>query len=98
MLLCNAREDDAEDDDGEVDDRDAERKGAGMRLTWDQCYKNLIIFSTRAQQGCKIVLNTTYQKGKNIPDDHKVYQMTIKYTKWPQNIPNGCIIDHMAIK
>jgi hypothetical protein len=25
----------------------------------------------------------SYQKGKNIPNDHKIYQMTMKYTKWP---------------
>jgi hypothetical protein len=28
----------------------------------------------------------------------KIYQMTIKYTKWPQKIPNGCKIDQTAIK
>jgi hypothetical protein len=36
----------------------------------------------------------------------KIYQITIKYTKWPQNTytkwpqnrPNGCKIDQMAVK
>jgi hypothetical protein len=29
--------------------------------------------------------------GENIPNCHLGnYQMAIKYTKWPQNIPNGC--------
>jgi hypothetical protein len=26
---------------------------------------------------------------KNIPNDHKMYQMDIRYTKWLLNIPNG---------
>jgi hypothetical protein len=28
----------------------------------------------------------------------KIYQITIKNTKWPQNIPNGIKIDQQAIK
>jgi hypothetical protein len=28
----------------------------------------------------------------------KIYQITIKYNKWPQNLPNGCKIDQKAIK
>jgi hypothetical protein len=31
-------------------------------------------------------LSTTYQNGKNLPIDHKVYQVVVKYSKWPQNI------------
>jgi hypothetical protein len=27
--------------------------------------------------------------GKNVPNDHKVYQIATKYTKLPQNRPNG---------
>jgi hypothetical protein len=27
--------------------------------------------------------------GKNVPNEHKMYQMVIKYPKWLQNIPNG---------
>jgi hypothetical protein len=30
-----------------------------------------------------------YQIEKNIPNDHKLFQMAINYTKWPQNIPDG---------
>jgi hypothetical protein len=26
--------------------------------------------------------------GENIPNDHKIYQMAIKYFQWPQNRPN----------
>jgi hypothetical protein len=29
---------------------------------------------------------------------HKIYQITTKYTKWPQNIPKGRKIEQMAIK
>jgi hypothetical protein len=25
---------------------------------------------------------------ENIPNDHKIYQMAIKYFQWPQNRPN----------
>jgi hypothetical protein len=32
-------------------------------------------------------IGTKWPQG--IPNDHKIYQMTTKYTKWPQNIPNG---------
>jgi hypothetical protein len=28
----------------------------------------------------------------------KIYQMTLKYTKWPQKMPNGHKIDQTAIK
>jgi hypothetical protein len=31
----------------------------------------------------------TYQIRKTIPNDHKLYQKAIKYTKWPLNIPNS---------
>jgi hypothetical protein len=34
----------------------------------------------------------------NIPKLGKIYQITMKYTKWPQNIPNGRTIDQMALK
>jgi hypothetical protein len=27
--------------------------------------------------------------GENIPNDHKIYQMAIKYFQWPKNRPNG---------
>jgi hypothetical protein len=27
-----------------------------------------------------------------------MYTITIKYTKWPQNIPNGRTIDQIAVK
>jgi hypothetical protein len=41
------------------------------------------------KQGCQILLDTIYQKGGNIPNDHKLYQTSINYTKWPNNILNG---------
>jgi cytochrome c len=33
-------------------------------------------------QGCQI-FPKKYQNGENIPNDHKKYQMAMKYTKWP---------------
>jgi hypothetical protein len=35
------------------------------------------------RQGCQIFLGTTYQNGKNIPNDHKMYQMDPKCSSWP---------------
>jgi hypothetical protein len=37
----------------------------------------------------RFVLVQTYQNRKNIPNDQRLYQLAINYTKWPQNIPNG---------
>jgi hypothetical protein len=34
----------------------------------------------------------------NIPNRGKIYQITLKYLKWPQHIPNGRKIDHTTIK
>jgi hypothetical protein len=45
-----------------------------------------------------IFLGTTYQKGKNVSNDHKLYKMVTKYTKWSQNIPNGHKINQMPPK
>jgi hypothetical protein len=42
-------------------------------------------------------LGTTYQNGKNIPNNRKTYQMAVnipngrKYNKWPLNIPASSI-------
>jgi hypothetical protein len=54
--------------------------------------------SRQCRQGCQIFLGTIFQHGEkytklpqNIPNYHKIYQITIKYTKLPQNIPNGRI-------
>jgi hypothetical protein len=33
----------------------------------------------------------------NIPKREKMYQITIKYTQWLQNKPNGRKIDQMAM-
>jgi hypothetical protein len=38
--------------------------------------------ATDAAQGCQIFLGSTYQNGKNIPNDHKIYQMAIQFNKW----------------
>jgi hypothetical protein len=38
------------------------------------------------------------KNGKNIPNNHKIYQMATKYTKGPQTRPNGRKLDQMAAK
>jgi hypothetical protein len=77
---------------------------------WTECRRHASLFCPRdsADQGCQIYLSTTYQNGKNISNDYKtfkcpqnipnIYQMATKYTKWPQNIPNGGKIDQTNIK
>jgi hypothetical protein len=30
-----------------------------------------------------------YQKGENVPNDHKLYQAATDYNKWPKSISNG---------
>jgi hypothetical protein len=35
----------------------------------------------RWEQDCQIFLGTTYQNGKSIPNNHKIYQMATKYSK-----------------
>jgi hypothetical protein len=60
-----------------------------------------IHFATPARfrnQGCQIFLGATYQNVKDIPNNHKISQITIKYTKRPQNTSNGRKTDQMAIK
>jgi hypothetical protein len=35
------------------------------------------------RQGCQIFLGARYQNRKNVPNEHKIGQMVIKYTKCP---------------
>jgi hypothetical protein len=37
----------------------------------------------RRGQGCQIFLVQHSKMGKNIPNDHKIYQMAVKYFQWP---------------
>jgi hypothetical protein len=48
------------------------------------------VISLHLRQGCQIFLGTTYQNGKEI------YQIIIKYTNRPQNVPRSHKIDQMA--
>jgi hypothetical protein len=34
----------------------------------------------------------------DIPKREKIFQLTIKYSQWPQNIPNGSEIEQVDIK
>jgi hypothetical protein len=42
-----------------------------------------------SNQGCQIFLCTIYQNGDNTPNEHNIHQSVLKYTKWPENWPNG---------
>jgi hypothetical protein len=37
----------------------------------------------------RFFLVQTNQIGKNVPNDHKLYQTAITFSKWPLNIPHG---------
>jgi hypothetical protein len=50
-------------------------------------------------RAARFFLVQTYQNGKNIKNDNKLYQTAINYTKWPLNIPNGHkIYQHLPFK
>jgi hypothetical protein len=50
-------------------------------------------------QGCQIFLGARYQNRKNVPNEHTIYQMVIKYSKCPLNVPNGHkIFQHFHIR
>jgi hypothetical protein len=36
-----------------------------------------------AAQGCQIFFVQNTKTGENIPNDHTIYQMAIKYFQWP---------------
>jgi hypothetical protein len=57
-----------------------------------QCGKPAPDLTVSERQGCQIFLGTTYQNGE------KIHQITMKYTKCPQNISTGRKIDQMVIK
>jgi hypothetical protein len=52
--------------------------------------------ATDAAQGCQIFIGATYQNGKNIPNDHKIYQMAIQFNKWP--LKYGRKLSQMVLK
>jgi hypothetical protein len=57
------------------------------------------MLDTPSDQGCQIFLGATYQNGKNIPKDHKMYQMDIQYTIWQksrQNDHKNTIVFHIT--
>jgi hypothetical protein len=51
-------------------------------------HSTTFVVVTPPDQGCQIF------SWHNIPKQGKIYQMAIKYTKWPQNVPNGHKIFH----
>jgi hypothetical protein len=60
------------------DIRNQRREEAGIKRK-----KNMYLL-----QGCQIFLFTKYPNGKNIPNYHELYQMSIKYEKRPENGPS----------
>jgi cytochrome c len=59
-------------------------------MNWQSKKSRVYLQRSRAAQGCQIFLFSKHTKtGKNIPNDHKRFQMAISYAKWLKNIPNG---------
>jgi hypothetical protein len=49
--------------------------------------------------GCQIFRGNIYLNWENIPKYYKIFQIVIKYTKWPENIPNGHkIYQHLPLQ
>jgi hypothetical protein len=63
---------------------------AAIQLNFLRAGLSLFFMTASWSQVCQIFLYTTYQNGKNIPDDHQIYR--------PQIIPNGRKIDQMAVR
>jgi hypothetical protein len=54
------------------------------------CYETTSTSSwKKISRVARFFLVQKYQNGKNVPNDHKLYQTAVNYTKWPKNIPNG---------
>jgi hypothetical protein len=55
------------------------------------CMHAYVCSKAASDSDCQIFLGTTYQNWENI------YQIAIKYTKGPQNIPNSHKIDQVGV-
>jgi hypothetical protein len=62
------------------------RKCKLIFLSVKNCIKPILWCSIN--RVARFFLFQTYQNGKNIPNDHKLYQNAVSYTKWPKYIPN----------
>jgi hypothetical protein len=47
----------------------------------------LSLISKLPKQGCQVFLVHDTKTGKNVPNEHKMYQMVIKYTNVPNIFP-----------
>jgi hypothetical protein len=79
--------------------------GWAPRWPWGRAARQDCRFPTNEKKwqmpwlrGCRTFLRKTYQHGKKYNQNHKIYQMTTIYTKWPQYIPNGHKIYQFAVK
>jgi hypothetical protein len=58
------------------------RENGRQTKSRDENGGNQVSDSTEARVA-RFFMVQTYQNGKNIPNDHKLYQTAINYTKWP---------------
>jgi hypothetical protein len=68
---------------------------------WGRLLCSILQIGFKTRQGCQIFLGTSYQNGKNftnipqkIPNVYQIYQMAVKWTKRPWNIPKSSIARH----
>jgi hypothetical protein len=50
-------------------------------LSQPQTFLQFRFKDSAVPQGCQIFLGSKYQNGKNLPNDHKIYQIFSQYTK-----------------
>jgi hypothetical protein len=60
--------------------------------------KTLMFFSLRVTKWNIFVSRVARFFSVKHPKTWKIYLMTLKCTKWPQNVPNGHKIYHLAVK
>jgi hypothetical protein len=51
-----------------------------IKVQFSDVTRKYLIF---ASEHCQIFLGTTHPNRKNIPNNFKIYQVDIKYTRWP---------------
>jgi hypothetical protein len=64
---------------------------ANLEVTHFQQSQQEAVNRQFSHPGLPDFFGTTYQNGKNIPNNHKIFQMALEYIKWPQKIPNDHI-------
>jgi hypothetical protein len=91
----------------EKEDLSSEMSSSGEgKLSWRISSKRLksrtarfvLVQHTKTGKIYQITTKYVYQISVDLPNGRKIYQMAVKYTKWPYNMPNVHKIYQMAVK